>query len=165
MGYDAGRAYGQRIAPTWVWVDRRYFSNGSPAMREARDRARATDWDGAAKIWRKLARSSDPKVAAKARFNLALYHEVHGRLAKAEDKAVEAAGMLSRASTREYVWVLQRRQADEARLREQMRPPGRRPARGDRAWIAARTCGWMPAFPGGKHARVDRRWSDVRGRL
>lgn len=114
-----GRGYGIRIAPSWVVVGRSYFGSGSPELKLARRHVRAGDWDGAANIWRSLAQGND-KRAAKAKYNLALYNEMIGRLDLALERARQAAIGLNRDVARRYVGILQRRINDEARLRDQL---------------------------------------------
>ncbi|MEO0601709.1 MAG: DUF6340 family protein [Myxococcota bacterium] len=120
VAFEAGRAYGQRIAPSYVWVSRRYFGRGDPTFKEARSRVRGLDWDGAAKLWRRLRKSDDPKLRGKAFFNLALFHEVNGRLDMAMQQAQRANRLLDRGLTRRYVSTLAYRKAEEARLDEQL---------------------------------------------
>ena len=78
-------------------------------------------WAAAAKLWREVAKEGDPKLRAKAKFNLALFNEVEGRLKKGFEWAQEAAVDWPKARTRDYVSVLSRRMDDERRLAEQMK--------------------------------------------
>lgn len=123
MGDAAGWEYGHRVAPTWVQVSRVYYTSGDPMLKEAKHHVQAGDWDGAKAIWRDLIDSPDRKVKGKAEFNLALALEVEGALHRSLEKARDAAVDLHNGRSRDYVAILERRQADQERLEEQMAPP------------------------------------------
>lgn len=136
VGDMAGRAYARRIAPTYVWVDRSYYTHGDDLLKLGKRHARAGDWDGAAQHWDALYRqAAKPRHRGRAAYNLALASEVRGDLQVASEWATEAAILLGNGKSRTYQAVLSRRRADEARLEQQMkveepgqvgpaRPPG-----------------------------------------
>jgi hypothetical protein len=126
---DAGTAYGIRIAPTWINVSRSYFSHSDARMKAAKNHVKARDWTGAAKLWREVAQEADPKLRGKAKFNLALFNEVEGRLRVALDRAKEAAVDFPKGRTQSYVRILERRLVAEARLQEQMKAVEEKPQR------------------------------------
>lgn len=139
-GAIAGQRFATRIAPTYVRVSRSYYSRGSDGLKQARNRVRANDWDGAVDEWFALYEaSSEPKVRGRAAFNLAVANEVFGDLDVAVEWAMEAAVILGNARARTYRGVLEGRRARNARVQEQMRReepgvvgedprgPGRRP--------------------------------------
>lgn len=124
LGGDAGYQYARRIAPTYVFVSRAYYGKGHERLKEAKHFVRATDWEGAAKIWRQMVeRQDDPKVRGKAELNLALYHEVMGDLPAAKDLAQKAAVDLHNGRSRTYVRILNQRLIDQQRLADQMKAP------------------------------------------
>ena len=116
----AGSEYGRRIAPSYLWVSRRYYGRGDDRLKEARARVRGLDWEGAAKIWRRVKNSDDPKLRGRALFNLALYQEVNGNLDLALKQARKANRVLNKGATRQYVTTLSVRQAEQARLDQQL---------------------------------------------
>jgi hypothetical protein len=97
-------------------------------MKEAKNHVKARNWPGAADLWRQVAKEADPKLRGKAEYNLALFNEVEGRLRVALDRAKEAAVDLPKGRTRRYVGVLERRLADQMRLKEQMKVAEEKPA-------------------------------------
>ena len=127
VGYTSGIEYARRIAPTYVWVTRSFYGGGDPRLKQARTHVRATDWQGARKIWRTMVNDPDPKLKGKALFNIALSWEVEGDLDRALNKAKEAHIALGKGRTASYVATLNARIADQARLAEQLAPPPARP--------------------------------------
>ncbi len=119
-GVHAGIQYGHRISPQWVWVQREFYRKGNPDLKQAGRMARFNNWKTAADIWNRNATSSDPKVARRASFNMALAAEQTGDLDLAIQWAERASQMGDRRAPR-YVQILQQRKWDEQRLREQMK--------------------------------------------
>ena len=123
VGGDMGADYGMRIAPTWVDVYRAYYGSGHPDLKEGKAYVKARDWDGAKEIWNELASNPDPKIAGKASFNLALAAEVEGDLRQALEHAKKAAVDLRNSRSRDYVWTIEQRIKDQAKLEAQLAPP------------------------------------------
>lgn len=122
MGRVTGLAYSERIAPTWIWVNRNYYSKGkgNDKFKWAKSRVRAKDWEDARELWEN-ALEEDPKekVKGRAAYNLALYYEVMGDL----ETAREYARMASKYGIGQginYENNLRRRQAEVERLNDQM---------------------------------------------
>ncbi|MBX2801309.1 MAG: hypothetical protein KTR31_26765 [Myxococcales bacterium] len=132
VGFDAGASYGVRIAPSFVWVTRSYYGGGDDRMKRAKRLVKANRWPAAAEVWQGVARKGSGKIAAKARYNLAVYNETRGRLNKALRRAKAAASVLSNNRSRTYVRILERRLRDAERLERQMRPPAVRAPRRSR---------------------------------
>jgi hypothetical protein len=121
VGGTAGSMYGTRIAPHYVVVSRKYFGQGDPQLRAARQLVRADLWDEAANIWRGMLTSeSDRVLLAKARHNMAVYHELDGRLGQARVAAQHAAALMDTPATRSYLRDLDARIDDLAQLDRQM---------------------------------------------
>ncbi|MBT3218722.1 MAG: hypothetical protein HN348_06490 [Proteobacteria bacterium] len=127
VGYESGLAYGRRIAPTWVNVQRSYFGGGDPRMVEAKRHVKADDWEGAESLWREITKEADPKMRGKAEFNTALALEVRGKLHKALEMAKKAAVDLHNFRSRNYITILEMRILDQQRLRDQMATPKPKP--------------------------------------
>jgi len=119
-GYFAGQQYGVRISPNWIWSGRSYFVKGHDDFKTAKRFARAKDWDGAAEIWMKSTTDADPKVAGRAAYNMALFHEVKGNLDEALEWAEKAYKNYNIKKGREYINILNRRIMDQQRLEKQM---------------------------------------------
>lgn len=117
-----GNLYGQRIAPHYVLVTRAYFAAGDERLKSARDLVHAELWEEAAAVWQDMvAIEEDPRLRGRAAYDLALYHEIHGRLEVARTWAQRAtAEGVNRG--RGYLSTLNRRIAASHTLDDQMRP-------------------------------------------
>jgi len=121
LGRELGVTYARRIAPSWVILNRAYFARGDDRMKRAKDHVRADDWGHARELWHALLESDDPKIRGMAAFNMAVAAEVEGRLEEALDWARKAVKDLPKSKVYRYLHDLERRIADDARLRHQMR--------------------------------------------
>ncbi len=119
-GVHAGKEYGHRISPQWVWVSREYYRKGSPEMKQAARLVKYSNWKAAADKWNKLATSSDPKVARRASMNMALAAEQTGDIDLALQWAERAVELGDRRAPR-YVQILQQRKWQNDKLKEQMK--------------------------------------------
>ncbi|MBI3509828.1 MAG: hypothetical protein HY064_04130 [Bacteroidetes bacterium] len=119
-GIAAGQQYAHRISPQWIWVARSYYKKGSPEMRRAAHLARVKNWHDATDIWNKQSTSSDPKIASRASYNLALSAEQDGQLDLAIQWAERAQTMGDKCAGR-YIAILNQRKADIDKLNEQMK--------------------------------------------
>lgn len=119
-GVSAGMQYGHRISPQWIWVSREYYKKGSPVLKSTAKLVKYNNWETATNNWDKEAKSSDPKVAMRASYNMALASEKMGQLDLALQWANRAAQMGDKRAMR-YVQILQQRQNDQKKLEEQMK--------------------------------------------
>lgn len=117
----AGGLYANRISPMWINVSRRFYKKGNDAMETAARRARTNDWKGAADIWRREANNADPKIAGRAKYNMAVFCETEGRLDLAIEWARKSYTENNNKKARQYVSVLTQQQNQNARAEEQMR--------------------------------------------
>ena len=121
MSEQLGAEYGARVAPSWIWVTRRYYAGGDPKLRNAKFSVLVDDWDGAEEEWRAVAENSESDVRGRAEFNVAVALERQGRLRKALLWAKKAELSLGNGRARAYVRTIQQRIEDHQRLRQQMR--------------------------------------------
>lgn len=119
-GKFAGSQYGIRISPVWVSVSRSYYTKGTDDFATAKLKVRANEWAQAAEIWQKYISNSDPKIAGRAAYNMALACEVDGKLDLAIDWAKKSYTEFKNKSARTYMNTLTQRQADQQRLNKQM---------------------------------------------
>ncbi len=119
-GVYAGKQYAHRISPQWIWVNRSYYKKGSPQLKSAHKLVRYKNWETVTDMWNKEASSSDPKVAMRASYNMALAAEQAGQLDLALEWANRAVKMGDKRAPR-YVQVLQQRKYEQQRLEEQMK--------------------------------------------
>jgi hypothetical protein len=80
VGYNAGTAYAGRIVPYWIRVSRDYFTSGDDQLKMANRKALSGNWEGAGEIWFQETKSSDPKIAGRASYNMAIISEINGDL-------------------------------------------------------------------------------------
>lgn len=116
----SGEMYAMRISPTWVRVTRSYFVKGHDDLKRAKEFIRSNQWDEAAKIWERLSNDSDPKVAGRSCYNMALYHEYQGNLSAAHEWAKKAYNGYKIKQARSYISILQMRISDQKKLKEQL---------------------------------------------
>jgi hypothetical protein len=115
-----GQTYRGRISPWDHTVVRRYFRGGSKQVRDGRKQAKSDDWDAAYALWKKGAKAGNPKAAAKAWHNLAVFHENKGNLKLALKYARRASKVLGRGWVDRYPAALEDRIADHERLGKQL---------------------------------------------
>lgn len=89
---NVGRHYAGRIEYQRFRVWRNYYTKGSSNLKIARRRSDVGDWDGAAEMWRKDLEHHKRKVAGRATYNMAIYHEINGNIDKALELAQKAYG-------------------------------------------------------------------------
>lgn len=138
---QVGADYAARIAPSWQWVQRRYYGGGDPRLKDAKRYVKAGDWEGAMRIWQGLLDSPDSKVRGRAAFNMALAHEAKSEFSEALDMARRAAVALNNGKSRDYVFTLEQRERDEARLARQMTPAPETPVASTRSSSRTRGTG------------------------
>ncbi len=118
--YQSGYYYGSRILPLWVEVQRIIFMRGSKTLREAYYYTRAGEWERASRIWTRLYRSSNKSLAAKAAYNMALFHEIHDRLDEAIEWINRAWLLKTDSLIKRYREILLMREKARGKLMQQM---------------------------------------------
>lgn len=119
-GFYAGRQYGYRISPVWVRVGRSYYSKGNDDFKAAKYKVKINAWKDAAELWQRHIDDSDPKIAGRAMFNLALANEIEGDLDTAYEWAKKSYDRFPKSSTRDYVNTINTRIWEQKRLKEQL---------------------------------------------
>lgn len=119
-GEFAGKMFGKRISPTWVWVSRSYYVRKHDSFKEAKKFVKANNWEKASEIWKGLTSNADPKIAGRACYNMALAAEMDGNLQLALTWAEKAMKDYRLKSARAYVNILNTRIMEQERLKEQM---------------------------------------------
>lgn len=120
-GFFAGRQYAARISPVWVNVSRSYYTKGHDDFKKAKAFVRTNSWKEASELWKKHSESGDPKIKARACYNLALADEIEGNLGDALKWAELAYKTQSKSMHRMYVNTIHSRIQDAKRLDEQMK--------------------------------------------
>ena len=119
----SGDGYARRIAPSYINLNRDYFTTAKKdaLMKQAALRAEAEDWKGAEALWLQAARNLNPKVAGRAFYNLAVASEVRGDLPGAVDWAKKAAYTCKNGQAKSYLRVLNDRLREQDLVREQLK--------------------------------------------
>ncbi|MDP6931834.1 MAG: DUF6340 family protein [Myxococcota bacterium] len=120
MAQRSGKSYGRRIAPTYVIVARRMYKRGHDSLKIGVEHAMRSEWVRADKQWRKVYEGADPKLKARAAYNMAVDLERQGRLHEALTLAREASRLGDKPRMNNYVRTLQERKRDADKLQQQM---------------------------------------------
>lgn len=122
-----GRFFGSKIIPTWLMVERLYYKSNNQNMLLAEKYALNNEWLKAAEIWNKQSKNKNPRMAAKACYNMALACEMEGKLDNAIDWLVQSHSMLKvnneehKENCKRYIAVLALRKKEIERLAHQVR--------------------------------------------
>jgi hypothetical protein len=118
--YQKGYDFGMRISPSWSQVRRFYFIAGNKTIRKAAEFAYEDHWDEAAELWKQESNSDNPKIAAKAAFNLALYSEKKDLLIPAIDWATKSYDHIHEKYIKTYIEILEQRKLNKLKLQRQI---------------------------------------------
>lgn len=119
-GYFSGRQYAVRISPTWVTENRSYYRKANDDMKIAGKYVKQDRWNDAIAIWKRYTVNSDPKVAGRACYNMALASEVDGNLGLALEWANRAWQQHGLKRSRAYIELLETRIRQQQKLDKQM---------------------------------------------
>lgn len=118
--YFSGLQYAVRISPTWVTESRSYFRKANDDFKVAGKYVKQDKWTNAIEIWKKYTLSTDPKVAGRACFNMALASEVDGNLPIALEWANRAWEQHGLKRARDYGQLIEMRIRQQQKLDRQM---------------------------------------------
>ena len=126
ISFVAGRLYGERIAPTWVFVNRDYYTSvkgpEQAAMEKAARMAETRDWRNAAKAWNEVIASSvDIETQGKAAYNIAIANESLGKLQNARDWAQKAYVEFGNKKAKNYIQTIETRIYEQQLVEEQLK--------------------------------------------
>lgn len=122
-----GRFFGSKIIPTWLTVERLYYKSNNQNMLLAEKYALNNEWLKAAEIWNKQSKNKNPRMAAKACYNMALACEMEGKLDVAIDWLVQSHSLLKennedhKENCKRYITVLALRKKEIDKLAHQVR--------------------------------------------
>ena len=122
-----GRFFGSKIIPNWLTVERLYYKSGNQNMLLAEKYALNNEWLKAAEIWNKQSKNKNPRMAAKACYNMALACEMEGKLDAAIDWLVQSHSILMKnneehkENCKRYIAVLALRKKEIDKLAHQVR--------------------------------------------
>ncbi|MCK4677075.1 MAG: hypothetical protein KAT48_03000 [Bacteroidales bacterium] len=116
----AGNRYARRISPTWLKVNRAYYTKGHDDFELTKRYVKTNSWDEAANVWQRLVDSPDLKIAGRAAYNMALASEMNGDLEIAIAWAKKSYEECGNKKALHYLRILERRLADQQILQQQM---------------------------------------------
>lgn len=123
-----GNAFGAKLIPVWIPVERMYYQSNNTEMLKAEKYALDNQWLKAAEIWTKLTRNKNAVMAAKASYNMALACEMEGHLDAAMDWLVQSYSIILKENTTEhrvncqrYISLLATRKKEIEKLAKQVR--------------------------------------------
>ena len=122
-----GQSFCSKIIPTWIPVDRVYYTSSNSNMLQAEKLALNSDWLKAAKIWNTQTKSKKSMIAAKASFNMALACEMEGKFDVAIDWLVRSSSMMNQNNKehqlicQDYIYALMQRKKEIVKLKQQVR--------------------------------------------
>ncbi len=120
IGSRAGEAYGQRIAPSYVFENRLYYKDKDDRLKEASGEVQEDRWEPAKALWQQVLEDPDPDLAGRAAYNLALSLELEGLIDDAIEMVERAVELLDNGEARRYRAILLQRSRDLGRLDSQM---------------------------------------------
>ena len=116
----SGHQYAERISPVWITATRDVYRKGNDDFKAAARFMKQDNWPEAIAIWKRYTKDADAKIAGRANFNMAVASEVDGNLPVAEEWAQRAWKDYGLKNARNYIALLQTRQFELERLKEQM---------------------------------------------
>ncbi|MGI9547753.1 MAG: DUF6340 family protein [Flavobacteriaceae bacterium] len=117
---NMGSDYVRRLQPLYKRISREYYVRGSHNFTVARRRAQTGDWQGAAALWEQEINNTNPKIAGRAYYNMAISNEINGDLEKAMDWASKAYSDYNNKLALRYLNALKYRSTQVAALERQI---------------------------------------------
>jgi len=126
-GEYLGKAFGGKLIPTWIRVERMFYQSNNVEMLRAERFAKDNDWLKAAEIWNKMSKNENTMMAAKASYNMALACEMEGHLDPAIDWLVRSYTLMKeknkehQENCQRYINLLATRKKEIEKLAKQVR--------------------------------------------
>lgn len=126
-GEYLGKAFGTKLIPTWIKVERMYYQSNNTEMHKAEAYAKNNQWLEAAKIWNKMSTNKNTTMAAKAAYNMALACEMEGHLDPAVEWLIKSYSILKennkdhQENCQRYINLLAIRKKEIEKLAKQVR--------------------------------------------
>ena len=117
----SGKKYGRYLVPVWNRATRTLYKGKENALREAARLTNQGNWDSAYIIWEELSDSSDSTAAAKALYNMAVYHELEDQLDQANELIEEALSLDTLEMISSYKEEMETRVLNQRELYKQVR--------------------------------------------
>lgn len=88
--YKSGMNYGKYLVPVWSSTSRQLYKGKEEELRKASKYTSQGDWEQAYEIWTAMSEGEDNTAAAKALYNMAIFHELEDQLSLASNLVNEA---------------------------------------------------------------------------
>lgn len=121
LAESSGVSYARRFRDGDTEIVRDTFVRGDPRLRFARFASQSGDWPRAMRLWTEVSRASDPALAARAHYDLAVGYEVEGEVRRALDHAHQAAALDDGPRFVRYRTALDQANGDQRPLRPSTR--------------------------------------------
>lgn len=120
--YEAGIAYGRRLSPSWYRISRKYYrkSKGDDVFAEGARMMEINDWYAAKEALLLAMDTGHRKTKGRAAHNLAVVYEIEGNLEEAKVWVQAAWGKYKNKKSKDYLYDLNRRINEVARVNQQM---------------------------------------------
>lgn len=119
--YASGKKYGRYLVPIWNRATRILYKGKEHALREAARLTNQGNWDSAYVIWEELSDSPDSTAAAKALYNMAVYHELEDQLDQANELIEQAYRLDALEMISSYKEEMETRILNQRELYKQVR--------------------------------------------
>lgn len=122
-----GKAFGAKIVPSWLKVERHYYRSNNTNMLQAEKYCLRGDYLKAAEIYNKETRNKNRNIAAKARYNMALVCEMEGKPDVGIDWLIRSYSAYKQENEehkfncKQYIDLLAQRKIEIERLSKQVR--------------------------------------------
>ena len=117
--YQIGQSYAVRVLPYTIRVCREFYIKGNMNFVMARRMADAGDWNKASDLWKNETLNPNPKLQARADYDMAIICEMNGDLDGAITWAKKAYETGGKRLALQYINQLEDRKADNAVLNSQ----------------------------------------------
>lgn len=117
---NMGANYSRRLLPSYKRISRDYYVRGTHNFVVAKRRAQTGDWQGAAHLWEQEIDNSNPKIAGRAHYNMAIINEINGDFDAAIDWASKAYVDYNNKIALRYLDALRYRNALNEELQRQV---------------------------------------------
>lgn len=119
--YMSGQKYGKYLVPVWDKTTRKLYKGKEEELRNASKLTNQGQWDEAYKIWEGLSFDENNNSAAKALYNMAIFHELDDDLQRASALADEALKRDTLELIRSYKEEIDTRIMNQKELFKQVR--------------------------------------------
>lgn len=109
LSYKNGQEYAFKTLPYNIRVSRDYYVKGTLNFEIAKRKAQSGNWDGAAELWAKEVNNTNPKIAGRACYNMAISSEINGNIEKAIEWAAKSYSDYGDKLALRYINVLKNR--------------------------------------------------------